>query len=378
MTNSIINIVPKVSDGYQTTLVNPMSNDGDIIFGGDNGSPTQLSGNTTTAKLFLSETGNGTTAGAPVWSTVPVPGIAASMFQNIASGISGLKDAYGLGLYTPGTLVTETYNSVNNNQQLAAFITTPGLPDLILIPYGNILVHMHAYTSQAFISSYLYATISTYSIGGVETVIATTENSLALTGSSTGMDMIATVQDVSLASTDRLITRVYISCGSNHPNITIQYDGTGTNTTNSRLQTPVAGVDASNFVPYTGAIQTLNLGTNALTVNAAITGKSIVLSETTTYSSAVDAYLDGTTSVIVYDTSSNDVHLHLPSVTGHLGLILFFVNIGTTGNNLILYAHSGDLLYRWNVDYSNATQGNGNSASIIAVPGGWTDLAFGF
>jgi hypothetical protein len=122
-------------------------------------------------------------------------------------------------------------------------------------------------TNQAFLNTYLYATISKYTVSGVETVLTTTENSTVITGSATGLDMFATINDTVLNATDRLIARVYINCGGNHPNITLFWDGIGTDQTNSRIQTPAAGVDVSMYLPYINAVQNLNMGAHNITTS---------------------------------------------------------------------------------------------------------------
>jgi len=48
-------------------LTNPMTTAGDIIYGGTSGTPTRLSGNTTTRTQFLSSTGTGSIATAPTY-----------------------------------------------------------------------------------------------------------------------------------------------------------------------------------------------------------------------------------------------------------------------------------------------------------------------
>lgn len=52
-------------------FVNPMTTLGDTIYGDTGGTATRLAGNTTTAKQFLSQTGDGTASAAPVWSSLP-------------------------------------------------------------------------------------------------------------------------------------------------------------------------------------------------------------------------------------------------------------------------------------------------------------------
>ncbi len=56
---------------FNGKLTNPMTTLGDVIYGASSGTATRLAGNTTTAKQFLSQTGNGTVSAAPAWSALP-------------------------------------------------------------------------------------------------------------------------------------------------------------------------------------------------------------------------------------------------------------------------------------------------------------------
>jgi hypothetical protein len=47
-----------------------MTSLGDMIYGNAVGLPVRRSGNTTTTKMFLSQTGDGTSSAAPQWSVV--------------------------------------------------------------------------------------------------------------------------------------------------------------------------------------------------------------------------------------------------------------------------------------------------------------------
>ncbi len=51
-------------------FANPMTTLGDTIYGGASGAATRLAGNTTTAKRYLSQTGNGTVSAAPAWASI--------------------------------------------------------------------------------------------------------------------------------------------------------------------------------------------------------------------------------------------------------------------------------------------------------------------
>ena len=51
-------------------MSNPMTSLGDMIYGNAVGLPIRRAGNTTTTKMFLSQTGDGTSSAAPQWSVV--------------------------------------------------------------------------------------------------------------------------------------------------------------------------------------------------------------------------------------------------------------------------------------------------------------------
>lgn len=50
--------------------LSPMTTLGDIIYGGASGAGTGLTGNTTTAKQYLSQTGTGVVSAAPIWASI--------------------------------------------------------------------------------------------------------------------------------------------------------------------------------------------------------------------------------------------------------------------------------------------------------------------
>lgn len=93
---------------FNGKFLNPMSALGDTIYGGASGAGTALSGNITSTKNFLTQTGTGTVSAAPAWGTIAagdVPSLAASKITsgtlavavggtNLASGTSGGVLAY--------------------------------------------------------------------------------------------------------------------------------------------------------------------------------------------------------------------------------------------------------------------------------------------
>lgn len=58
-------------------LSNPMTSLGDMIRGNAVGLPIRLPGNTTTTKMYLSQTGDGTSSAAPVWSAITASDVGA-------------------------------------------------------------------------------------------------------------------------------------------------------------------------------------------------------------------------------------------------------------------------------------------------------------
>ena len=62
---------------FNDKMNNPMTSLGDMIYGNAVGFPIRRAGNITTTKMFLSQTGNGTTSAAPQWSTVTASDVGA-------------------------------------------------------------------------------------------------------------------------------------------------------------------------------------------------------------------------------------------------------------------------------------------------------------
>ncbi len=62
---------PAVSGGTPTATSPLTTSQGDLVAGDVNGNPSRLAGNTSTTQAVLVESGTGTSANAPVWSTAP-------------------------------------------------------------------------------------------------------------------------------------------------------------------------------------------------------------------------------------------------------------------------------------------------------------------
>jgi len=115
--------------------LSPMTTLGDLIYGGASGTGTRIAGNTTTTKMFLSQTGDGAASAAPVWAALAlsdIPTITPSkggtgVANNDASTLT-ITGSYALGLTlsaataltlpTTGTLATLAGTETLTNKTL--------------------------------------------------------------------------------------------------------------------------------------------------------------------------------------------------------------------------------------------------------------------
>lgn len=92
---------PTTLSGYGITdgLSNPMSDEGDMIYGGPSGVPTNLPGNTATDLMVLTQTGDGVNSAAPVWQVVPGPAIPANEIAfGTGTGVTSSPDFTNSGV----------------------------------------------------------------------------------------------------------------------------------------------------------------------------------------------------------------------------------------------------------------------------------------
>lgn len=154
--------------------------------------------------------------------------------------------------------------SVADATLIAVFISPSGGTGYNFFPAGmsNIYLNMSATTSGAKTTQFYYELYKRTS-GGTETLLGTSNYSDTVTTANTihtsGLYMDSIITNVS----DRIVAKVYahITGAGSAPNITIFCASTN----HSRVQMPVVATDSTNFVPYTGAIQSVNLGPYSLT-----------------------------------------------------------------------------------------------------------------
>jgi len=101
--------------------LSPMSSLGDIIYGGTSGAGTQLAGNTTTTKKFLTQTGNGTASAAPSWTSLVKSDVGLGNVTNESK-----ETMFTSPVFTGTPTATGTIPTTTNSTQLAttAFVRT--------------------------------------------------------------------------------------------------------------------------------------------------------------------------------------------------------------------------------------------------------------
>ena len=90
--------VGPVSADLDDYVRNPMHEHGDLIAGGVSGSAVRVAGNTSTTVMYLSQTGDGSTAGDPTWVTTGIQGTTGSQGPQGIQGNLGIQGSTGAGV----------------------------------------------------------------------------------------------------------------------------------------------------------------------------------------------------------------------------------------------------------------------------------------
>jgi hypothetical protein len=243
-------------------LTNPMNALGDMISGGTAGAPTQVPGNTSTTLKVLTQTGDGTHSAAPVWQLPPAPGTLTYYFTPTTNFGSYLSQT--TSPYSPKTTLNYT-SLATGTDTLQNWITPVGSPGLSFIPAGSFEFHIHALRTGGGTVK-IYAEVwEADSSGGDIKKIGTTETSAALTTSEVEYRLFFSTIDVyNLANTSsRIVTRVIVTVSGSSPTVQLFVGGEA----DSHISLPTNTVDASNFVPYTGATKDVDIGAHAYKSN---------------------------------------------------------------------------------------------------------------
>jgi hypothetical protein len=283
---------------------------GDLLFR-DIGNWQALVGNTTPTQKFLSQTGNGTVSAAPSWQVVPSAGVLSYYLQDAASDVAGYKKQLATPQATTNTL---SISGLSSGSVLQNWVTDPGIPNLQYIPAGQFEFHIHARKTGGSKAAGLYCEIWECSAAGADIeLIGTTEITPNLSGTVTEYRVYFTTANVYnlAATTSRIVARVVasVSGAGTAPTVELSYGGEA----DSHIALPSSTVDATNFVPYTGATKDVDLGAHALSLGGDLTLTGL------TASTAV--YADGSKRLVSLANSTGWLHNDGSGVLGWSAIV---------------------------------------------------------
>jgi hypothetical protein len=144
----------------------------------------------------------------------------------------------------PAQLVAEatvTQSSVADGALIQTWITDVGLPGVVFIPDGVWNFHINAFKTGGTKATRIYNEIYKRDIGGTETLLGTTADSILLTDTAVALPAFSIYIDgFMLDVTDRIVTKTRIRLiggGSNPSSVTVAFSGS----TAARLSIPAQG-----------------------------------------------------------------------------------------------------------------------------------------
>jgi hypothetical protein len=243
-------------------VFNPMTTLGDMIYGAASGFPTREPGNTSTAQKFLSQTGDGTNSSQPSWQPIPAAGNLTYYWTNTASSIATYLQQTAAP-FSPKTTQPHAGLAAGTDT-LINFATNAGIPNLTFIPAGPYGCHVHADRTGAGGTVNLQCLFVEVNAAGADiAVIGTSEASSALNTVENEFNLFYIDGNTYTltSSASRIVARVQAVVGTaSGPTVNLFVGGTA----DSHITLPSSTVDATNFVPYTGATADVNLGAHAL------------------------------------------------------------------------------------------------------------------
>jgi hypothetical protein len=263
--------------------------------------------------------------GVASFQPIPVLGDLTYYLTNTASDVA----TYYKQTTTPQVALTSLpFASVTDGQLLATFISEPNNPNRTSIPDGQYLNHLHLGKTGGTKDLQVRAEMWEVTSAGVDIVkLADLGPSTVLVGSGSTEYIIGynTVEKTLSSVTSRIATKIYavVSGGGSAPSISI-FQGDGSD---SRSNLPAPVVDATNYIPYTGALNDVDLGgKNITTTDIIVSGataltiahfdatKNVESLLTATYPNLTElSYVKGVTSAIQTQIDARSVAYAIPN-----------------------------------------------------------------
>jgi hypothetical protein len=248
--------------------------------------------------------------GVASFQPIPVLGDLTYYLTNTSSDVA----TYYKQTTSPQVALTSLpFASVTNGQLLATFISEPNNPNRTSIPNGQYLNHLHLGKTGGTKDLQVRAEIWETTSAGVDIIkLADLGPSSILVGSGSTEYIIGynTVEKTLSAVTSRIATKLYAVVGvsGSAPSISI-FQGDGSD---SRSNLPAPIVDATNYVPFEGALNDVDLGSKK------ITAQDVIVSSAT---ASRIASLDASKKIVSLDTATYPSLTELSYVKGVTGAI---------------------------------------------------------
>lgn len=248
--------------------------------------------------------------GTGSFSTPPASGTLTYYATNTASDIATYLQLTGPP-FTPKTTVPFT-GLATGTDTLQNWSTNAGVPGLTFIPAGAYIFHVHANRTGIAGTITIYGQFWEISSLGVDIAqIGQTESSANLTTTETEFSLAFANGNVyTLASSaSRIVIRLFaVVSPATGPTVNIFVGGTA----DTHISLPSNTVDASNFVPYTGAVSDLNMGPHAITTGSGGTSGQVTLTGASSGSATIQAAT----------AQGTPQPVQLPTSTGTSGYVL--------------------------------------------------------
>jgi len=199
------------------------------------------------------------------WSTATgTSGTNTYVMANVSSDIGGgYFQLVGLPAYVTATAAAVTVSVGTAETLIATLATNIGFPNATTIPVGQFFAHYETTKASGPNNYYTYFKVFKRASGGTETLLSTSDST-----SQTALNTVVNQNSTALITsaftvlpTDRLVIKVYGRLLASSANVTLAFDGA----TNARFELPAATVDATNFIPYTGATLNVDVGAKSVT-----------------------------------------------------------------------------------------------------------------